>query len=60
MPKAFDVVNLCVPHGWALRAFRLVYEGGAMDQILLAIAVLAVMGFILLAIGIMIFRRRFT
>jgi len=60
MPKVFDVVNLCVPHGWALRAFQLVFEGGALDQILIAIAVLAVMGFILLGIGIMIFRRRFA
>jgi ABC-2 type transport system permease protein len=60
LPKAFEVVALLTPHGWALRAWKLSLAGAGVAAMLLPVAVLLVMGAVLFAGGALAFRRRLT
>ncbi|HZU87413.1 MAG TPA: ABC-2 transporter permease [Anaerolineaceae bacterium] len=60
MPAAFQTINLLMPHGWALRAFRVAMDGGGVSDLLLPLVVLLAFGGGLFALGAVLFRRRFA
>jgi ABC-2 type transport system permease protein len=60
MPQAFQTINLLLPHGWALRAFRTTLEGGGFNDLLLPVLVLLGFGVVLFALGAFRFRKRFA
>lgn len=60
MPAAFQTINLFLPHGWALRAFRTTLNGGGINELLLPLLVLLAFGGALFALGAAIFRKRFA
>ena len=60
MPAAFEVVNLTMPQGWAMRGLRLVLDGAGPLEVLPSVLVLLAVGVALFAIGSQVFRRRFA
>lgn len=60
MPKAFEIVNLTVPQGWALRGLKLVLDGGSLLDVLPSFLVLMAMGGVLFWVGALAFKRRFA
>jgi ABC-type multidrug transport system permease subunit len=59
LPKAFLVANLFTPHGWAMQAFKIAL-GETSGTLVIPLLVMAVIGVVSMAIGIMLFRRRFA
>jgi ABC-2 type transport system permease protein len=57
---AVDTVSLIVPQGWAVRAWRLLLEGGGVGDVLLTVAVMLAAGVVFFAIGILKFRKRYA
>lgn len=60
IPPAFEVINLTMPQGWALRAWRLALAGAGSSELLLPTAILLVMGLVLFLAGVLVIRRRFA
>jgi ABC-2 type transport system permease protein len=60
VPELFDVVNLVVPQGWAMRAWDLALAGAGPAGVLLHVAALLGMGVLFFAVGALLFRRRFA
>jgi ABC-2 type transport system permease protein len=52
MPAAFEMVNLFTPHGWAIRGWRLVLNGGGAAEVLLPLGVLLLAGAVLFLLGV--------
>ena len=59
-PGVFATVGLFLPHGWAMRGWRLAVNGASPAEIWLPVAVLLAYGLLLFAIGVLRFRRRFA
>ena len=59
LPKAFLVANLFTPHGWAMQAFKIVL-GESSGTLVIPLLVMIAIGIASMAIGIMLFRRRFA
>lgn len=59
-PGVFDTISLVLPHGWAMRGYKLAVSGAAPAGIWLSIGVLLAFGLVLFAIGVFGFRRRFA
>jgi ABC-2 type transport system permease protein len=59
LPKAFEIAQLFTPHGWALRAFKLALGEMSGSSLVPALVMIAIGG-VSLAIGILLFRRRFA
>ncbi len=61
MPEAFQTINLFLPQGWALRAFRvLMTPSMGVGDMLVPLAVLLACGVVLFALGARMFGRRFS
>lgn len=60
MPAAFDAVTLTMPHGWALRGWKLALAGGGVGEALLPVTVMLGMGIAFFVVGALLFRRRFA
>jgi ABC-2 type transport system permease protein len=60
MPAAFEIVNLCMPQGWALRALKLALDGADPSAVLVPALVMFALGGLFFAIGTLAFRRRFA
>jgi ABC-2 type transport system permease protein len=60
MPPAFQMFNLALPQGWAIRGLKLVLDGGGMAVVLVPALVLAAIGAGLFSVGAVVFRRRFA
>lgn len=58
LPKAFEIANLFTPHGWAMRAFKIA-TGGAVGNLWISLSVMFAIGIVSLAMGMLLFRRRF-
>jgi len=54
-----EILPLFVPQGWAMRAWRLVIEGGTAGDVLLPFGVMLVLGAVFFAIGVLKFKKRF-
>lgn len=59
LPRAFEIANLFTPHGWAMRAFKIA-TGGAAGNLWISLAVMFAIGIVSLAVGMLLFRRRFA
>jgi ABC-2 type transport system permease protein len=55
-----DKASLVVPHGWGVRGWRLLLEGGSLQDILLTVAVMLAAGAVFFAIGVLRFRKRYA
>ena len=58
--EAFETASLFVPQGWAVRGWRLLLEGGAVGDVLLAVAVMLAAGVLFFAVGVLRFRKRYA
>jgi len=54
------ILPLIVPQGWAMRAWRLVMEGGGVDDILLSVVVMLALSVVFFVIGVLKFKKRFA
>lgn len=59
MPKAFEIINLFTPQGWAMKAFR-VAIGVVSGSLWIPLIVMFAIGIVSLAVGMLLFRRRFA
>jgi len=59
-PRAFEIIQLLTPHGWALRAWKLALAGASAGEVALPVVVLLGMGAVFFAIGALRFRKRFA
>lgn len=57
---AIDTVSLLVPQGWAVRAWRLLLDGGGAGDVLLTVGVMLAAGILFFAAGILRFRKRYA
>jgi ABC-2 type transport system permease protein len=55
-----EILPLFVPQGWAMRAWRLVIEGGTAGDVLLPFGVMLVLAAAFFAIGVLKFKKRFV
>jgi ABC-2 type transport system permease protein len=60
LPAAFDTATLAMPQGWAMRGWKLALAGAGLDQLLLPVMVMLVMGAVFFAVGVLFFRKRFA
>jgi ABC-2 type transport system permease protein len=60
LPAVFDTVTLAMPHGWALRAWKLAMAGAGPGSLLTPTLVLLAMGIVFFTVGVFVFRRRFN
>jgi ABC-type transport system involved in multi-copper enzyme maturation permease subunit len=60
VPAIFETTSLLVPHGWAMRAFKLTLAGAAPQEVLLPVGVMLAFGIVLFTIGARGFRNRFA
>lgn len=60
IPKVMDRIALIVPQGWAMQAWKLSLAGNSASVILLPVSVLTILGAVFFAIGLMLFRKRFS
>ena len=60
LPPAFDTATLAMPQGWAMRGWRLALAGASINEILLPVIVMFLMGAASFAIGMLFFRKRFA
>lgn len=51
---------LIVPQGWAMRALRLVMEGGGVNDLLFPVAVMLILSVVFFLIGVLKFKKRFA
>ncbi|MFN2242340.1 MAG: ABC transporter permease [Anaerolineae bacterium] len=58
--SAMNTVSLTVPQGWAVRAWRLLIEGGGLGDVLVPVAVMLAAGIVFFAIGVLKFRKRYA
>lgn len=57
---AVETLPLIVPQGWAMRALRLVMDGGGVDDVLLPVVVMLALSVVFFLIGVLKFRKRFA
>lgn len=55
-----ETLPLLVPQGWAMRAFRLVMNGGGVSDLLWPVAVTLALGALFFVVGVLKFRKRFA
>lgn len=60
LPEAFDTVNLIVPHGWALRGWKLVLSGAPMAEVIATMGIMVGTGLALFGAGVVVLHRRFA
>jgi hypothetical protein len=59
-PAIFDTISVFTPHGWVLKAWRMVLSGGSAAQVLMPFTICILFGLVLFAVGAIQFRRRFA
>ena len=60
LPRAYEVINLFTPHGWALRGWKTALAGGGVSDVLPTVLVMLGLGAVFFAIGALLFRKRFA
>lgn len=56
----FETISLLVPHGWAVRGYSLLLEGGGASDLLPTFGVMLILSLAFFLVGLMRFRRRFA
>jgi ABC-2 type transport system permease protein len=59
-PPAVKQAALVVPQGWAVRGWQLLLAGADVEQVLLTVAIMLVVGVALFAAGVLRFRKRYA
>ena len=57
---AFEMASLVVPQGWGVRGWRLLLEGGGVEDVLLTVVVMLAAGAVFFVIGVLRFRKRYA
>jgi ABC-2 type transport system permease protein len=60
LPASFDTVTLVTPQGWALQGWKLTLSGVGPGQALGPVLAMLGMGLVFLAVGVALFRKRFS
>jgi ABC-2 type transport system permease protein len=60
IPEVFKTINLTMPQGWALRAWKMALSGSSIGNLMLPVGVMVLIGFVFLTIGVIAFRKRFS
>jgi ABC-2 type transport system permease protein len=60
LPEAFNFIANFTPQGWVLKGWRMALDGQPAGDLLVPLAVTAVMGVVMFAIGAAMFRRRYA
>ena len=60
LPPSMDTITLVMPQGWALQGWKLALSGAGPLQALIPVLVLVGLGFLFLAVGVVLFRKRFA
>jgi ABC-2 type transport system permease protein len=60
IPEVFETINLTMPQGWALRAWKMTLAGSSMGDLMLPVGVLLLVGLAFLSLGVLVFRKRFS
>lgn len=60
LPAAFNTATLAMPQGWAMRGWKLALAGAGLDELLLPVMVMLVMGAVFFTVGVLFFRKRFA
>jgi ABC-2 type transport system permease protein len=55
-----ETISLTVPHGWAVRGYSLLLEGGGASDVLATFAVMLILSLAFFLVGLIRFRRRFA
>jgi ABC-2 type transport system permease protein len=58
-PELLRKISLVTPNAWALEGFQALGQGGGMDEVLLPIAALTIMGVVLFGVATVLFRRQY-
>ncbi len=58
-PEFLQQISLITPNAWALEGFQSLGEGGGMNEVLLPVVALTIMGVVLFAVATMMFRRQY-
>lgn len=58
--SAMSTASLFVPQGWGVRGWRLLLEGGGVEDIWLTVAVMLVLGLVFFVVGVLKFRKRYA
>jgi ABC-2 type transport system permease protein len=58
--RPFEVASLVVPHGWAVRGWRQLLEGGGAGELWLSLAVMLALSGVFFGLALFRFRRRFA
>jgi ABC-2 type transport system permease protein len=60
VPAAFDTVTLFTPQGWNHKIWKLAMESSGLEEMILPLIVVVVMGAVFFVIGSLVFRKRFA
>jgi ABC-2 type transport system permease protein len=60
MPAGFETLGKITPQGWVMQAWRMVFSGSSVSEILLPFGVSVILGVAAFIIGARIFNRRFA
>jgi ABC-2 type transport system permease protein len=58
-PEFLRQISLITPNAWALEGFQSLGEGGGLNEVLLPIVALTIMGIVLFSVATMLFRRQY-
>ena len=58
--SAMSTASLFVPQGWGIRGWRLLLEGGGVEDIWLTVVVMLVLGLVFFLLGVLKFRKRYA
>ncbi|CAG0934479.1 Linearmycin resistance permease protein LnrM [Thermoflexales bacterium] len=58
-PELLRQISLVTPNAWALEGFQSLGEGGGMNEVLLPVVALTIMGALLFSVATMLFRRQY-
>jgi ABC-2 type transport system permease protein len=56
----FETISLLVPHGWAVRGYSLLLEGGGASDVLPTFVAMLILSLAFFLVGLMRFRKRFS
>ncbi len=60
LPAGFQKVTLLTPQGWALQGWKLALSGVGPGQVIVPVLITLGSGLVFLAVGIVLFRKRFA
>ncbi len=58
-PESLRQISLVTPNAWALEGFQSLGQGGGMNEVLLPVVALMIMGVLLFAVATVLFRRQY-